>query len=208
MITLCVISVNSVSAQVVFGVRAGVSSPISQITDRNEWAVTSDWKGVFGLEIGPVLYYSLKHNFYLNSGLMYSMKTFKYTAVFEFSGVLDEQQSNTNMSYLEIPLYIGYRIPVGKLNTYIQAGPYVGYNLYAKVTWTSDYDSGTDDFKDRLKPFNAGLGIMYGLDLQRFKIEMGYQYGLTDNNTESDTFYDVRITSKFSSLFLGVSYVF
>ena len=185
-ITLLVIGLSSASAQVVWGVRVGVSRPTASEAYYSGNNVSTD--GIFGLEIGPVLYYSLKNNFYLNSGLMYSIKTFK------------EDESSLNFSYFELPINIGYVIPVGKFNTYFQAGPYFGYNLSANVK-----DSNTSiSIKEYINSLNAGLGIMYGINIDRFKIELGYQFGLAKAISDNDLFYD----TKFNSLFIGVSYVF
>jgi hypothetical protein len=187
-VTLLVISVSSVSAQAVWGLRVGVSQPT--IIDDDE----DSWKGKFGLEVGPVLYYSLSNNFYINSGLMFSLKTFKE----EIDGV----KWGINTSYLELPLNIGYSIPIGNLHTYGQLGPYVGYNLSAKIKASYGGESVTEDIKDEISPINAGIGLMYGININRFKIELGYQYGLTN------VFKDDEYNTKLNSLFVGVSYVF
>ena len=191
-ITLLVISVSSVSAQAVWGLRAGVSRPTT-IDDEKE-----AMEGEFGLEIGPVMYYSLKNNFYINSGLMFSMKTFKD----EDTYYGETLSASIKMSYLEIPLNIGYSIPIGKIHTYAQLGPYFGFNLSAKTKASYDGESATDDIKEIVNPLNAGLGMMYGININRFKIEVGYQYGLTNFLKDDD------YNTKLNSLFVGVSYVF
>ena len=178
-VTLVVIGVSSVSAQAVWGLRVGASRP-TIVEDEGSW------KGVFGVEAGPVLYYSLKNNFYINSGLMFSMKTFN---------VDDADNTSLTLTYLELPVYVGYSIPIDKIRTYAQLGPYIGYRLSAKVKW----DGGSADMEG-LKSINAGVGAMYGVNLDRFKIELGYQLGLVSIDNE--------FNAKINSLFLGVSYVF
>ena len=186
-IALLVIGMSSASAQAVWGLRAGASLP-TMIDDEDSW------EGEFGLEIGPVLYYSLKNNFYFNSGLMFSMKTFNDSDYY--------YEYSINMSYLEIPLNIGYSIPIGKNHTYLQLGPYFGFNLSAKAKASYEGESETKDVKEWVNSLNAGLGMMYGVNINRFKIELGYQYGLT-NFLKDDEF-----DTKLNSLFVGVSYVF
>lgn len=207
-ITLLVIGMSSVSAQAVWGLRAGMSRPT--VTDYEG----SSLKGKFGLEIGPVLYYSLKGNFYLNSGLMFSMKTIKDS----YSGLDSEwgkykDEYTLNISHLEIPLYIGYSIPIGKFHTYVQAGPYIGFNLSAKQKarefYDGEYESYTENVVEYISPFNAGLGLVGGININRFKLEVGYQHGLIDiNNDLFDTFDGSEVSIKLASLFFGVSYVF
>jgi len=183
-ITLVVLSASCASAQAVWGIRAGLSKPSISFSGSG---VSASIDGKFGVEIGPVLYYSLKNNFYINSGLMFSMKSFDFGDY----GLEDEGYSPTiDMYYATIPVYAGYSFPVGSVSLYAQAGPYFEYKI------SESEDSG-------LNSFNAGLGIMAGINLNRFKVEIGYQGGLVNLIPDLD-----GVTTKLSSLFLGVSYVF
>jgi hypothetical protein len=184
-IALLVIGVSNIHAQIAFGARVGFSRPTVSGGDGKV-------DGKFGLEAGPVLYYSIKNNLYINSGLLFSMKTF------------DEQSTNT--SYLELPLYIGYRIPIGKLDTYAQAGPYIGYKLSEKNPFSDILDESNVEYFENIDLFNsfdAGAGLMLGVNLKRFKIEAGYQYGFTNIINRV-----IGSSARLNSLFLGVSYVF
>jgi hypothetical protein len=49
--------------------------------------------------------------------------------------------------------------------------------------------------------------FMGGINIKKFKIEVGYQYGLT-NVLDNVSSGGHEITGKLSSLFLGVSYIF
>ncbi len=200
LVWVAILAIGSVNAQVVWGVRAGVSRPTAKASFNDGYGWRSfSIDGEFGFEAGPVLYYSLKNNFYINSGIMFSTKTFKD----------DYSNSSFSMHYLDIPLYLGVSIPIGKLSTYLQAGPFVGFKLAENYkNREGDEDSGT-------KSFNAGLGIMYGININRFKIEAGYQYGLTnildtrsydDEDYDDYDDYDEKLT--IGSLFIGVSYIF
>ena len=192
-IALLVISMSSTSAQAVWGLRAGVSRPTLTLSMAGQTFKQTD---KFGLEIGPVLYYSFNDQLYINSGLQFSMKSFK-TVEIEYDDydyeILGEGSLNT--FFLDIPLYLGFNIPIGNVRTYAQAGPYIGFKLSEKLKMDTEYD-----YEDGtiLNTFNAGVGVMYGINLNRFKIEMGYQFGLTK----------IADYTKMSSLFLGVSYVF
>jgi hypothetical protein len=182
------IGYSSVSAQAVWGGRVGLSRP----TISGKGLNSTD--GKFGLELGPVLYYSLKNNFYLNSGAMFSLKTF------------DFDDESLNMVYLDIPLYAGYSFPISSTSLYAQAGPFVGIKL-AESGWEEEGGSG-------LNTFNAGVGIMAGVNLNRFKVELGYQAGLMNVIEESGSYYEggyyysYDFSAKLGSIFIGVSYVF
>ncbi len=103
----------------------------------------------------------------------------------------------------------GYAFPIGKQSFYVQAGPYASFCLGNSLGEEMDINS-----------FNAGLGFMAGINIKRFKIEIGYQLGLTKlyegtyTWTEGGYGYGDSVTKtekysqKLNSLFLGVSYVF
>jgi hypothetical protein len=191
-ITLLVISVSNASAQAVWGGRIG----LSQYTETVKASGMSDFSGnAPGIELGPVLYYSLQNNWYINSGAMLGIMV---PADVDYLG-----RSDVKNYYLDIPLYLGLNIPVGNSNLsfFGQAGPYIGY-------WGSTDES----INDLLNPFQAGVALMAGINIKRFKIELGYKAGLT-NLTSNEGGYSNGITylessSKLTSLFLGVSYVF
>ena len=185
MIALLVIGATGASAQTVWGLRFGASSYTEKVTVEG---LSLDLKSV-GVEIGPVFYYLFKNNLYLNSGAMLGI---------QISGAGDYEKVYQLDSYqnflVDIPVYLGIKIPVGSSNTvslFGQAGPYFGYCF-----------STNDIINDALRPFQSGLGIMGGVNVKRFKFELGYKYGLT-NFMKVDP-----VSSKLTSLFLGVSFVF
>ena len=192
-IALLAINVSSISAQAVWGLRAGLSRPtISTKVTVDGYTANNTLDGGFGLEVGPVLYYTIKENWYLNTGAFLSLKTF------DIGG-----DSNTKY-YIDVPLYLGCKIPSGSISLYGQAGPFVGYML-------------SENYESASKPLNTGVAAMFGINVQRFKIEVGYQVGLL-NIWNSDYDYIIKegfgitenykISTRLSSLFLGVSYVF
>ena len=189
-IALVAISIGSVSAQVVWGARVGFSKPTMTVSSGDSW------DGNFGFEGGPVLYYSLKDNWYINSGLQVSFK--------KFTDEGDGWKDEFSMIYADIPIYAGYAFKVGNASLYAQAGPYIGVKLTEKWTWDDDYYGGGTEPSNNMSPINMGLGVMLGINIQKFKIEAGYQNGLT--NILKDTEGDFSI--KINSIFLGVSYIF
>jgi hypothetical protein len=100
----------------------------------------------------------------------------------------EEGSASLNLYYLEVPAYAGYAFPIGNLSFYAQAGPYVGLKL------------GQSGDGGNIKIFNMGLGLIGGINIHKFKIELGYQQGLI-NIVEGGN--DI-----IGSAFLGVSYVF
>jgi len=190
-VALCIIGTSSMSAQAVWGARIGVSKPMLTISSDG---YSDSWDGVFGLEVGPVLYYSIKNNFYLNTAAMFSIKTFKDD--------YDGESYKLNAYFVDIPLYAGYNFKLGKVGLYAQAGPYVGF----KVAENEKYDGQTYTDDPMFSSIDAGLGFMAGVNIKRFKVELGYQLGLA--NTLNKAWRDGDDKMHINSLFLGVGFVF
>ncbi|MDR2065512.1 MAG: PorT family protein [Prevotellaceae bacterium] len=196
LIAFSAITINSAKAQAVWGARVGLSIPTvsSSFTVKGSGQETykNSVDGKFGLELGPVLYYSFNSNFYINPSLMFSIKTFDFG-----------DNESLSMYYADIPVYAGYNFSLGSVSLYAQAGPFVGFKLgenAPKIDGEKTEDSG-------FKSINAGLGAIVGVSLKRFKIELGYQQGLMNLEKEAETeFYSVKTTM--SSLFIGINYVF
>ena len=169
LIALVITGITAANAQTVWGVRAGLSRPT--VSGEGERLT-----GNFGVEVGPVMYYSFSNKLYLNPAVMFSIKSFS-------------DVDALSMYYAEVPLYLGYRIPLGSVETYLQAGPYAGFKI-------------GESEETELKTFDAGLAVMYGVNIKRFKIEAGYKHGLTNIYSEGDG------SLRMSSIFLGVNYVF
>lgn len=163
LVFLGILGVYSINAQIAWGARVGLCH--STITDS---------EGKPSIELGPTAYYSLNEKFYLNSGLMFSVKNF------------DWDSCKLRGYFLEVPFYAGYAFSTGNTTFYTQAGPFVGF----KIGESSDYDF------DLFESINAGLGLALGVNIKKFKIELGYQQGL------------VECLGKIGSAFAGISYVF
>ena len=69
---------------------------------------------------------------------------------------------SANLHYLNIPIHIGYMMPVSKkISLFMNAGPYWGVGLFGKYTMTSgdkDTTIAENIFKDYLKRFDCGIG--------------------------------------------------
>ena len=194
-------------AQVAWGLRAGLGYTTSHSTA----GVNTKGKGSF--EIGPTVYYSFSEKVYLNSGLNLSVKRFGDSndtngQFFEETGM----SSTITYTSLELPVNLGTRFTLGNVSLYAQAGPFLGVKLGENVAGYTNLD-----YYSRL---NYGLGAAVGIDIKKFKIELGYQYGLanimTDNfwkaffGSDWQEYFDLHGDEKvnLNTLFLGVSYVF
>jgi len=193
-IILLIIGINSVNAQTIWGVRLGLSYYMekAKIEDPSASFTYNFDVNFLGIEFGPVMYYSFTNRVYLNSGATLGV-------IFPLE---DEMRDENQLFHLDIPLYLGLNAPISNsLSLFAQAGSYVGY-------WIATNEL-TNDI---LNPLQAGLGLMAGLNIRRFKFEIGYKYGLTNLTSFEggirDGIYLMKSSSKLSTLFLGINLVF
>ena len=186
LIALAAIVTSNLNAQTVWGVRLGLSwTTISGEEDDDSV------DGGASIEAGPVLYHPLPNNFYINAGAMFGLKNIK------------EGEIKCNMIWLEVPVYAGYAIQTqGNVKPFVQAGPFLGL----KFTENWKYESTSIDDMEWFGNFNAGLGILGGININRFKVELGYKLGLWNIADNDELFYDYKLTM--SSLFLGINFIF
>jgi hypothetical protein len=173
----------------------------------NYTASGTNWGG----SIGPTLYYSLNEIWYINSGAMFGILRFPLNEGEYGEG---DRIYPIRMYSIGVPVYMGFNIPFGSsaFSLFGQAGPHFDWYWFsADEGWEVD----TEGFG--FNPLQAGLGIMAGINIKRFKFELGYKYNITNFISHGDIYenwngYDelvaYAVTSKLSSIFLGISYVF
>lgn len=146
LIAIFLFCVGSAKAQVVWGVRAGGNSLV--FTRYN-------LSGKPNIEIGPILNYPLKYNFYLNTAIMFGIKSFVHNED------TDNSRYESNKLFLFIPSYIGYYFLLSKRTSFFfQAGPFL-------ENWDSSQC--------------AGVATMTGINIQRINIEIGYRAAVESN---------------------------
>ncbi len=125
----------------------------------------SDNKMKPGYHIGVGGEYELSPNIFLQSGLFFSTKGYKF------------KSEKTNANYLQLPLHLAYKIdatPGTKI--VLHAGPYIAYGVGGKILGevnTFDKDLG-------FKPFDTGLGLGVGAEFGRILVDLGWDMGLVN----------------------------
>jgi len=152
------------SAQVSFGVKAGLN--LSTITD------TPDSKTKVGYKVGPTMEYAFYENMAIQTGLFLSSK-----------GVKTDHDYKVNANYLELPVSFAYKYPVAfDTNIYANIGPYFAYGIFGKSKTTTgtvidDYTE-VDTFDNTLKYFDMGLTFGLGMEVTQFNFGVNYDLGL------------------------------
>jgi len=146
-----------------------------------------------GLAAGLVVDYELTRELFIRSGLDFMMKGGKYDQNFEGMklGVLERARKTTSihLNYLQIPLTFGYKKKVGdEYYIYGAAGMYGAVAVYGKGRYTLNSNLTServkyDDFDDlQFKKVDYGIVGAFGVEYQRYSINIGYEYGLLNIN--------------------------
>lgn len=97
--------------------------------------VTNERKPIANIQGGLVLDYTFVNNFFAEAGFTFQRKGGKQ--VVETKNY--KSTVTTNLYYVELPLTLNFRIPVGDLGLIPQAGAYVAYGVGGKTKSTTEY---------------------------------------------------------------------
>ena len=144
----------------------------------------------------------------------------------KISGSLDNR---VNTMYLQVPLHFAYKVNVAsETRLVLHAGPYAAYGIGGKITGKPDVkvqgyvqaeaksavdavlkqinSSGvnvkTFDEKLGYKPFDAGVGVGVGFELESFIVDFGWDMGLLNISRNKDA------NVKNQTAYLSVGYKF
>ncbi len=192
---LAIFSTYSQENPLSLGIRGGMN--LSNLSNEGP-----DMDARVGYQFGIVGEYDLSNNFFLNGSLNISSKGAKYKVEgsmdFNGDGLEDRGsiKSTWNATYLELPVLVGYKIPVSdNFAVKFMAGPYIAYGIGGKIsskanvsqqnsddTYTKYNETDkVDTFSDStLKRFDAGLVGAVAFEYSKFTFTIGYEYGLAD----------------------------
>ena len=97
--------------------------------------VTNERKPIANIQGGLVLDYTFVNNFFAEAGFTFQRKGGKQ--VIETKSY--KSTVTTNLYYVELPLTLNFRIPVGDLGLIPQAGAYVAYGVGGKTKYSTEY---------------------------------------------------------------------
>ncbi len=138
-----------------FGVKGGLS--LANVTGDEVEDV--EWK--MGGAGGLFVEYKVSDVFAIHPEVLYCMKGSKSEGeIFETT-----IESTLKLTYIDIPVLAKVMIPVeGSVSPSLFAGPYVGFNLDAKLELEAEGESDEGDIKDYVKSTDYGLVVGGGLD--------------------------------------------
>lgn len=98
--------------------------------------ITSERKPIANIQGGLVFDYAFVNGFFAEAGLTFQRKGGKQ----EIESKIHKSTVTTNLYYMELPLTLNFRIPVGDLGLIPQAGAYVAYGVGGKTKYTTEYN--------------------------------------------------------------------
>lgn len=184
------------NAQIKFGPKAGLN--LSTMTLKAS-GLSIDPKTMVGFNVGVILEITLKDNFILQPGVLFSTKGSKYS-------VLGSDMS-ISPSFLEIPINGLYKFDLGSAKLFLFAGPYFAFGVggsYKTPDESKDISYGSGEDKD-MKSFDFGLNFGAGIEISNFQISAQYGLGLTNLApvTTNDAEMKVRVIGISMAYLLG-----
>jgi hypothetical protein len=134
-----------------------------------------------GINAGITYVIDIKKGLYIEPGLLYSLKGYKYSN--KEGG--DYVKNLARVHYIEIPVNFGYKYNFDKkdMGIFAYLGPYFGMAIGGKyvgkykIDGEKDKESEKVEFgKDATSRIDAGLNIGVGFEVK--KISFGIQYGI------------------------------
>ena len=207
------------SAQVRVALIGGPQS--TSITEENQlpdWAteVSPFYTNRTGANVGFLGEMALgtSTRWFLHPGLLYQTKGRKFfkrndTAVANLTDTLSTSKTFFN-SYVEIPLNLAYKLPLGKkAGFFISAGPYLSFfysgkeSTQARMYSNNSFKKEDDDLEvgnapNKIKTIDFGINGRAGFDLGRILITGFYSQGLND-------FYTASYEGSFKHKVIGAS---
>ncbi|MBN8785303.1 MAG: hypothetical protein ABS85_03160 [Sphingobacteriales bacterium SCN 48-20] len=204
-----------------FGVNAGANlsngtETVSYLdgTKENKW----------GYQFGATVHYQVVGGFYLESGLLLTAKGVRHRDAEQWIGGLyavTYWERTTNLVYLQLPVKIGYEIPVAKNWTvHVNGGGYVAYgiagNIVRKETTVSEADIpdrkiATFSFGDHRYGYDRndyGLTAGAGVQYRKFILLFNYEAGIPNiGSIKEEGTWDER-TFRNKNMGLTVGYRF
>jgi len=220
----------SVNAQVRPGIKLGynLSGVMADYTGnpddlKNTAAGYPDnFKMKSGFQAGMIADCPINDVFSIQPGARFSMQGFvdKHTSSPTGSSSGNKNTRKHSLFYLQVPVYAQYRWNVyEETNVLFQAGPYVGFGLFGRLSYIKNgkqqslddkykkttFGNGTG--KDIQKAVDYGFGVGAGVEFYRFQLMLAYDYGFCKmpfQKQYSNGKYNIDMNNHNFSVTLGI----
>jgi Outer membrane protein beta-barrel domain len=157
------------------GIKAGVN--YSSLKTKND---LTDQNGIMGYQVGVFTRIG-GGGFYVQPELYLGSKGNDFIKVQNGTDVV-AATGKVRFTTLDIPVLLGTKIGVSKLNLRFMAGPVLSFLVDKNTTFDSAYDN-LKDYKNQAIALQAGAGV----DIANLSVDLRYEAGLSNIN-KSDTY--------------------
>jgi len=159
----------------------------------------------FGYQVGVAADLELMSFLYVSGALNFSLKGDKMGD--------DTFKSKTKLGYIDFPINVGYKMPIGNISVYGSIGPYTAVVITGKSHYEMYDETGNvvEEFDHEIevggeygyyKRYDTGISVSFGCEYKQYQIKLNYCRGFTDiTNTEF-------VKSHNSALNITASYFF
>jgi hypothetical protein len=197
-----------------FGLRAGLD--FQNINGKDFNGNNLDLSLVPRFNVGAHVNVPVAPEFYFQSGLLFTTKGAKDEG--QFMGL--DFSAEYNLSYLELPLNLLYKPVLGSGYLLLGFGPYLGYGVGGKatysaenvsieedITFTSDYEGEWEP--SYFKPFDFGGNLFFGYELfNGLSFQVNTQLGLMNIKSENTTIDGDETVFKNTGFGISLGYSF
>lgn len=199
-----------------FGIKGGVNMANITVSDDGD---IDDNKSLTSFHVGGYVDLPLAPVLSLQAGVMLTGKGAKYNWNGDASNSLE---AKTNPIYLEIPVNIVGKIPLGEeFNLIAGIGPYVAMGIAGKskvsgkllgvdysqddnIEYSNDDPSNNDNgYSGNLKRYDFGFNVLAGVEIKHLTLNAGYGYGLVNIRPGSDNDDNDKFKNRVFSLSVG-----
>ena len=194
-ITILVLSVTALQAQVDFGIVAGPN--FQNMVGKDEGGDKETNGLLIGFHAGVTANIPVAPDFYFQTGLLFSQKGSKNNLGMLPVKASGDYNTTTRISYIDLPLHLLFRPEFGNGHILVGFGPYVAFGLGGtlkvdygsgpgleqKIKFKSDIttDENWDLENEYYKRFDAGADIFAGYELSMgLWFRLNAQLGLLD----------------------------
>lgn len=148
-------------------------------------------------ELWPVEKKSLKIGYQLGVAAEFEIMSFLYVGTslnFFQKGdkiIGESDTKKTRLGYLDLPIVIGYKMPIGNVSVFGNIGPYTSVAIVGKTSYIYEYEEHNSESSypiefgefGEYKRFDSGVTIGAGADFKNYQLKANYYFGFVDINT-------------------------
>jgi hypothetical protein len=211
-VLVAVLTASYVQAQISIGARAGFSLTNYSISlDGKKPDKDDKSKMKPGFQIGVTGEYALNDAIAFQSGLIFATQGCRYKSSGDDEDGKWESKLTMNVNYLQIPVNALYQLDLGDMKLVLQAGPCIGLALGGKSKSEETFGgrTETDERKieigsepGQMKRLDLGLGLGAGLQFDKIRVGLGYNFGLTSVSNVD------KYSQRNNALTLSLTYLF